>query len=619
MTLYDIYDVAIKNQDDDIFHKISHLYIFIAQYYLKNNDKKNFYRALYGVTKVYGYYYKNGTDKFAFSVVSGFKYDQFYLWKNYEENFEKLTSWYCEIYKAITESIKKSIKNNDFSFFKEFIYLIGHEFKYKDNMKRDYKLFEKTIYFGVLLYLKEEKRKREDDRTQHKKIHKFIEFVEKEILINISLIDLIELYQFIKTEDMFYKLDWEDYFNPKIEIVRVTNHSGRQEKKIDELFFELLGKVKLFEKDKKKLLNGEYLKIYYRIGYSSFSRITEEEKEILIERIEGFKENAEDLLFELKGNESDKKKYNEIKDLLTKMTNDFNIKKREWIKKEPLLKEKYNLFRDGIKEVLEDSEVIEIFKKLNKYKKTNKSNKKGIEFYLEKLKSKEYFIKLGKKDEKTFIDGRFGKSLNVEEEKIKEFARSRGKILNGEVKKIIVENLEDNAISVNDLDTTINSMTGNPWIVITGMGERYYQYSMNKNISYSNDLEKKDYEKYGKILEAVYKGEEKEIPIYKFRGIQSKETGKYISGIYIFDSNEIENFYHYLSGDDEMKSDFEDKVSYANLKLIDTKNLPKEKKEEILSKYEMSEEELYQNVWIILSQKGELRLKDDAVVYKIEV
>jgi len=622
-TLYDVYDVAIKNQDDDIFHKISHLHIFIAQYYLINDEKNKFYWTLRGMGKVYDYYHKNGTDKFASRVVSGFKYDQFYLWRNYEENFEKLTSWYCEIYKAITESIKKSIENNDFYFFKEFIYLIGHEFKYKDNMKRDYKLFEKTIYFGVLLYLKEDKRKRGDDRTQYKKIHEFIEFIEKEILINISLIDLIELYEFIKTEDMFYKLNWEDYFNPKIEIVRVTNHSGRQEKKIDELFFELLGKVKLFEKDKRKLLNDEYLKIYYRIGYSSFSRITEEEKEILIERIEGFKENAEDLLFELKGKELDKKKYNEIKDFLSEMTNNFKLKKNERIKKESLSEEKYNLFKDEVKKVLASSEVIEIFKKLKKCKQINKKNNKLSEVNISEFIKKDYFVKLGKKDKKTVLDGRldsetFGKSLNIEEERIKDLARSYGRGLNDGVEKIIVENLENSATLVEDLDATINNIGGNPWVVITGMGEYYYQYSNNENIRYKKNLEKKDYDKYGEILESVYKSEKKEIPIYKFRAIQSEETEKYISGIYIFNSGEIDSFYHYLSGDDEIEADFEDEVSYTNLKLMDTKNLSEEKKEELLSKHEMSEEEFYQNVWIILSQKGELKLKEDAKVYKVE-
>ena len=155
--LYDLYDAGYRNKNDNIFHEISYLHISIAEYYRKNNDKENFYWALYGVTKIYDYYYKDGTDKFALNVVSGFDFDNFGIYEQYKENFQEGKLWYTKKFRATVEGIKRTVKNDDLYFFKQFTYLIGQEFEYKENLKRDYKLLEKSVYFGVLLYLREEK------------------------------------------------------------------------------------------------------------------------------------------------------------------------------------------------------------------------------------------------------------------------------------------------------------------------------------------------------------------------------------------------------------------------------------------------------------------------------
>ncbi len=163
--LYDWHDEVYRNKNDNIFYEISYLHILIAQYYYKSNDKENFYWSLLGMTKVYDYYHRDKTDKFAFSVVSGFDFYRFGIYEQHKENFEDGIGWYCQKFKAIVEGIKKAVKNDDFYFIKQFIYLIEQEFEYKKNLKRDYQLLEKSVYFGILLYLKEEKRKLKENEV----------------------------------------------------------------------------------------------------------------------------------------------------------------------------------------------------------------------------------------------------------------------------------------------------------------------------------------------------------------------------------------------------------------------------------------------------------------------
>lgn len=335
-SLYDIYDVSIKNQDDDIFRKIYYLYIGIARYYLGKNDKGNFYWALYGMTKIYDYHYKDGTDKFKLNVISGFRFDTLNIYKKYNENFKEGKLWYSQKLRAIVEGIKKTVKNNDFYFFQQFIYLIENEFKYKKNLKRDYKLLEKSVYFGILMYLKEEIRKKQDNENTIKKIDEYIKFIEK-FLLNNDLIDLIELYQFIYEEkvDSIGMLNWDEYFRPKVELVRTRAHGVRTDEEIKKLFLELLGKIKFEEWERDKLGVEQDLKEYIKdkldMGkpfnhYNSEKKEKDMERERrkIIKRITNFKEKANWLLNDLEEYKSKGKiniledDYNKVKGLLIK-------------------------------------------------------------------------------------------------------------------------------------------------------------------------------------------------------------------------------------------------------------------------------------------------------------
>lgn len=611
ISLYDIYDVAIKNQDDDIFHKISHLHIFIAQYYYKNNDKENFYLALYGMTKIYDYYYKDGTDKFAKRVISRLDFDILKIRETYKENFEEGVVWHSQIFRVIVEGIKKTVKNDDFYFFEQFIRLIKYQFKSNKEIKKEYKLLEKAVYFGILLYLREEKSKREDDRTQYKKIHKYIKYIEK-ILLKNSLIDLIELYEFIKEKEIATELDWENYFIPKFEIIGVTIWNGRETDEIKKIFFELLGKIGNFQRNKNILLEDEHLKRY-------FENKNVKDVKKSIERINDFKEKASGLLNDLEEYKSNEKinilegDCNKVKDLLIEFKNDTEQKKKKKIREAEISTNKIEMMKEKLEDLLSNSKIIKMLKRLNKYnlrleEKNDKIQCLGINEYMEK----EFFTEIDKGDGIEFV------------------AETLGEAQNKGIERIIMNSLDERRIeSEETIEKVLEKIKGKPWIILTGIyiGNFFYNSengSEKENIIIKSDLDKKYFEKYGEILEGIYKYKGVESPIYDLDS--DKE------GIYILDSDDIEGFTHYDANDEDSYSDsilnkFDDNVGYAYLKITDTKDIIEAKGEEEVLKYgflkgdgtpEEKLEKFRQRVLISFNQKGELKLREGANVYKVE-
>ncbi|WP_028856562.1 hypothetical protein [Psychrilyobacter atlanticus] len=604
--LYDLYDVAIKNQDDDVFRKISYLHIKIADYYYKNDDKEKFNRAFYGVTKVYDYYYKDGTDKFASKVIFGLDFDVLGLWKIYKENFEEGIKWYSQIFKVIVEGIKKSVKNDDFYFFEQFIRLIKYQFKYKKGLKKDYKLLETSIYFGALLYLREEKSKRENNRIQYKKIHKYIKYIEK-ILLKNSLIDLIELYEFIEEKEIATELDWENYFVPKFEIIGVTIWDGRETGEIKKLFFELLAKGSQFKRNEKILSDDEHLRRYFK--NKNMKGI-----EKSIERVNNFKVKASGLLNDLENNKDKinitEESYKDVKGLLIEFEKDTEQKKKEKIIESEISLDKIKTMKEILKNILSTSRIVKMLNKFDKYlykKEESPIESVGIIRYMEK----EFFTEIYLGDRIEFIIEPLGKDQNER------------------IERIIVNSLDKKSIKSGEkIEKTLEKIKGKPWVILTGIyiGDFFYDKkgSVKENIIIKSDLDEKYFEKYGEILEGIYKYNGVESPIYNLDS--DKE------GIYILDSNDIEGFIHYDSNDENeydknILKKFDDNVGYAYLKIIDTKDIIEVKGEEEVLKYrflkgngtpEEKLEKFRQRILISFVQKGELKLKEDAKVYKVE-
>jgi len=595
-TLYDIYDIAIKNQDDDIFRTISYLYVNIAKYYRKKNDKEHFYWALCGMGKVYDYSYKNGTDKFESAVVSGFRYNSFGIYEEYKENFEEGIEWYSQMFEVITEGIKKTVINDDLYFFQQFTYLIGHQFKHKKEIKKDYKLLERSVYFGVLMYLKEEKRKLKDNENKFKKMDEYIEFIEK-LLSNNNIIDLIELYQFIGeeiygwNEEYRDRLNWDKIFQPKIELVKTRAHSVRTDGEKNKLFFELLGKIKYSKDAKEALLNEEELKKYLNFPFKSNRKI-KKDTEKSIKRVNNFKEMASGLLNDLEKYKNEEKinileeDYNKVKGLLIEFKNITEQKKKNKIREAEISTNKIKIMKEILKKILSDSKILKMLEGFNKYKlmlkeKNDEIQCLGINEYMEK----EFFTEIYIGNEIEFIVEPLGEDQNEG------------------VERIIINSLDERNI---ESEETIEKVL-----------------EKIKGIIIKSDLDKKYFEKYGEILEGVYKYNGVESPIYNLDS--DKE------GIYILDSDDIKEFVHYdpnleIKDSKDVEKEFDDLIGYASLKITDTRKILEKREEEVL-KYEClqdygSDKEKIKHfkelVLVEFSQKGELKLKEGAKVYKVE-
>lgn len=604
-SLYDIYDVAIKNQDDDIFRKISYIHIHIAQYYLRIQADEIFYWALYGMGQVYDYHYKNGTDKFALDVVSGFQYDSFGLYEKYREDFQEGKLWYAQKYRAIIEGIKRTVENDDLYFFKEFIYLIGQEFEYKENLKRDYKLLEKSVYFGVLLYLKEEKRKSKGDKNLVEKINKFVEFIEKRLLKETDLIDLIELYEFIDDEKINEILCWDEYSRPKMNPVKNKAYVRGVLEKESKRFLELLGKIGNFQQYKNALSKDEHLKQYFRGE-------CDEDREKSINRINKFKENASGLLNDLKEYRDKiditKENYKEIEGLLIEFKKGIEQKEKEKIRGAEISLDKINIFKEELERILSESKIIKWLKNLEKYKKSIEKEKGKIRYFAQ-YEQKEDFVELRDKGG------------------IKAIAEYYGKGQNKGIEQIMIDKLNLIAEDSGCIENALKNIKGEPWIILTGIGIRSFFYEKSggdrENIVLHFDLDKGYLEKYGEILQGIYKYKGTEIPIYNFKSDKK--------GVYILGSNDIKEFIHYNPNFEIKDSKGVEKkidiiVEYASLKITDTTKILEKREEEVL-KYEWvqeldSDEEKIKHfkelVLIEFNQKGELKLKEDAVVYKVE-
>ena len=631
-TLYDIYDVAIKNQDDDVFGEISYAHIKIADYYLKNGDQDRFCSALMVMTKKYDYYHKDGTDKFESVVVSGFISNCFGILKTYKENIEEGIEWYSQIFKAINEGVKKAFENNDFYFFKQFIYLIGHQFEYKDDLKRDYKLLEKSVYFGVLMYLKEEKRKLENNEDGLKKMDEYIEFMKKEMLKNIDLIDLIELYVFIGEEIYGYneqsmndRLDWDGYFRIKPELIRIKFQEVRGEDEKIKLFFGLLGGIEFEEWEENKLLDEKELQEYIKDKLDSEESFNhnkkQENKEVEIEqimkRIATFREKASWLLNDLKKYKSKEKivfleeNYKKVEDLLIKFKNNVEQKEKEKIRGLEVSLDKIEIMKEVLENILSNSKVIKMLNKFGKYKDRTKSEENlfkielfGINRYMEK----EYFVKIGN------------------EGGTKAIAKSFGQAQNRLIEQIIVNKLEMEKQEIGSIEKALNSIKGKPWIILTRIDMFSFFYAKNDStigkILVDSDLKGEESEKYGEILEGMYKYKGTKIPIYNFSSDKK--------GIYILDSEDIEGFFHYDPREKiEEKKNIgkEFNIDYARLKITDTKDIIATDGKENVLKYEFLRgdetpeeklEKFRQRVLVSFVQKGELKLRKDALVYKVE-
>lgn len=607
-SLYDIYDVVIRNQDDDIYRAISYLHIDIAQYYFKNNDKENFYSALCEVKKVYNYYYKDGTDKFDFKVLSGFDFDSFGLYEQYRDNFEEGKLWYAKKFRAIMEGIKKSEKNDDLYFFKQFIYLIEQEFEYKEKIKRDYKLLEDSVYFGILLYLKEEKIKKINNRIEYKKIDKFIKFIEKKILNNTNLINLIELYEFISQEMIGYRrmLNWENYFEPKMELVKITTYIGRLNEEKNELFLELLGKTKYSKYDEDTLYNEEQFKDSLEIANSNYMEI-DIDFEKSFKRIQKFKIDARSLLNDLE-NSKDKIKiteesYQRIKKILEDLDSENKQKENEKLRESKISKIKINKMIKVLEKELKESKIIELFKIINKYK-LSKEGSEAKCIGINKYYGKNTFTEL---DNSNLIEN---------------LSRNFGKAQNNGINNIIVRALDKNSEVKESLEKALEEINGNPFIILNGVG--IFRVFKNKaNIIHKPSLDKSYFEKYSDLLGGLYLHGEKKIPIYILKGDEK--------GIYILDSDDIEAFTHYnanleIKDSKGVEKEFEDLIGYASLKITDTKKILEKRKEEVLKyewlqEYDSNEEKIKHFKELVLvefNQKGELKLKEDAKVYKVE-
>ncbi|MGB6129056.1 MAG: hypothetical protein WBG30_09920 [Psychrilyobacter sp.] len=608
--LYDLYEIVYEKKDDRIFQEISYLHIKLAEYYLRDNDKENFYWALCGMEKVYDYHYRNGTDKFELRVVDAFRFDYLGIWKKYKENFEDGIEWYSQMFKAITEGIKKSVINEDFYFFQQFTYLIEHQFKYQKEIKKDYKLLEKSVYFGILLYLKEEKRKSKDNEDRLKKMDEYIEFIER-LLSNNNLIDLIELYEFIGeeiygwNEEYKDRLNWDKYYEGR-NLVRVSFDPVRTDGEKNKLFFELLGKVRNFKVYENRLLEDECLELLLK-------RLDDEERKKLIKRIDKFKKKIGWLLSELKQQKEElsliNEEYEQVKGLFEKIRIKIKNKEEETVVELEISERKITIFKKKLEKILSESKIIRWLKDLGKYKGDIKEEK-GKTRYIGQYMQKEYFVELGN------------------EGGTKAIAESYGKEQNRAIEQIIIESIEVKKEDTNSIEKALEKIKGKPWIILTGidMFSFFYEESgkSRKNIVLSSDLDNGYFEKYGEILEGIYKYKGTEIPIYNFSSDKK--------GIYILDSDDIVEFIHYDAKEEDENSKniekrFDKKVGYSHLTIIETEKIIKSGeidkilKSGILKDYETKEEKLNkfkQLVWITFVQKGELKLKDNAVVYKVE-
>lgn len=197
--------------------------------------------------------------------------------------------------------------------------------------------------------------------------------MEKEILGDMDLIDLIELYEFISGEMIGNRkmLNWESYFEPDMELVRTTAYIGRLDGEKNELFLQLLGKINFSKDDEDALYDKEQFKDCLEMS-NSFDMGIEFDFEKSFKRIEKFKGRASLLLNDLE-NSKDKinitaESYQKIKKLLEGLA-----KKNKQIEKEELREVEISQFKINdmkriLKAVFKDSKIIKLFKMINKYK-----------------------------------------------------------------------------------------------------------------------------------------------------------------------------------------------------------------------------------------------------------
>lgn len=164
-----------------------------------------------------------------------------------------------------------------------------------------------------------------------------------------------------------------------------------------------------------------------------------------------------------------------------------------------------------------------------------------------------------------------------------------------------------------EIAPALENIGGNPWIILSGI-DMFDFFWKEKNIIKRSDLEKKYFEKYGEFLEGIYMYNGKKVPIYNLNSDRN--------GTYILDSNDIESFVHY-----NVEEDVDKRIEYASLEITDTKQIIEVKGvEEILKnkwpqECKTNEDKLNYFKELILiefNQKGELKLRDNAMVYKVE-
>jgi len=563
-----IYDLAQSKSNEPFFLEIQDIHLLIAEHFYSLGNYQLFGDYLSLFYRNYEQYHKTKKEGFIrapFRTVERF-IDKIY--KSDEDN-QGINSAQIAIYKSLHETIKIIIKNKDYKFLAELLGLSSNRdvYGFKEDVFTNHHSFYMTEYcflWGVLVYL--ESLNGDETVYTEEAFNLTSDKINAKLNEHCLTVNLIEIYDFIRKNDIPEKMAWNRYFTPKIPISGGASWS-RKDDEVEVVLLKLLGK---FGAPYDYTPSSEDLSSFHQNIYLFKSLLNDETKHF---------DNKSGLISFIDGQYQ------------------MEAKQRErLINEEPLNEEKISETKSIIKNTLEDNRLLKYLKKLGKYQCLDENGPETANTLgFNSLLPKDMFVKtIG------------GQSIGFERI-VKDLADE----LNNVVSKVFIDPIEQKASvsceALSDAVSQLKSVQGQTVIFLSKMSLYPSLLKEGQYIKSKASLNSVTSNKYDDLIEGVYNDGKNNAPIFYIRGS--------FKGAYIFKINTVDKFIHYK----EKHNAKSELISFASFRLCDVSTPILAKKSFGPDLGSKDTERFKGKVAFELFQKGELYLSDSkSEIYKIE-
>lgn len=506
------YEMAIISSNTNLFRAVYYLPVKVANKAYEIDELNTFEYSIYFMPKIYDFYFKTKDVYFELRTVEGLKHIMYMISSDYEKSKNKyyLNTYLLSTLKIIQTLVIKSITNKDLRFYKEFLALLIEWFEHKPNKDKNTDLIIKSSYLGVFLYLLSIKA--EDD------VEVFNEyFDELKEYLDFSFEELMEVFKYIKGNSIISKFEWDEWFIPKAELVKVKFYRDDTSTYLN-IVFNLLSIISRGSYDRAK----DYV-IFETYKIDEYLKIVEDKiipfqekwnlifpNKISIERIEEYKAFLE-----------------ECKKLKIE-------KEKEETTLSHLSLEKIEKIKTKFKSKLKESKFLKFLNNSGKYNYYSDQNGENVNsFGINRIENKNYFI-----NNASFYSESLGEI----------YGRTHIKILQYK----FIEALDKNSVKrkIKSLNSVLNKFEGIGDIIMFASNISDYDIEEQTNTSEQNKepkfiprwklkSEEKTLQEFFKedLFIGMYRYKDVEIPVYRVYGGTE--------ALYLLSYDKIDSLNHY--------------------------------------------------------------------------